>query len=107
MSSEERALGSDVLVGGRAGAGATRPYCRSANLTLLLGVLGVGLGFLLMFAVLTPAAIVAGVRALREIRAEPALAGRARAWTGIALALVAPVLWVGLFVGLLADGVIS
>ena len=71
-----------------------------------LGVTGVGLGFLLLFAVLTPAAIVYGIRALREIHAEPQLSGRARAWTGIGLALVAPVLWVGLFVGLLSDGVI-
>lgn len=84
----------------------TRPASRAATWSLWLGVIGVALGFLLIFAVLTPAAIVYGIRALREIRAQPGLAGRTRAWTGIGLALVAPALWVGLFVGLLADGVI-
>jgi hypothetical protein len=79
---------------------------RSATLALGLGVCGVAFGFLLMFAVLTPAAIVFGVRGLREIRAEPSLRGRGRAWTGIGLAAVAPVLWVGLFVALLSEGVI-
>ena len=82
------------------------PRSDKATLAMWLGVTGIGLGFLLMFAVLTPAAIVCGVRALREIQAEPTLTGRGRAWTGIGLALVAPVLWVGLFVGLLSDGVI-
>ncbi len=79
---------------------------RAATWALWLGVLGIGLGFLLLFAVLTPAALVYGVRALREIRAEPGLTGRGRAWTGICLAVVAPFVWVGLFVGLLADGLI-
>jgi len=79
---------------------------RSATWALWLGVLGVAFGFLLMFAVLTPAAIVYGVRGLREIRAQPSLRGRGRAWTGIGLAAVAPFLWVGLFVAFLTDGVI-
>ncbi len=65
----------------RSGGGGT-VQSRSANWAFWLGVLGIGLGFLLMFAVLTPAAIVYGVRGLREIRAEPALRGRGRAWTG-------------------------
>jgi uncharacterized protein DUF4190 len=78
---------------------------RSATWSLWLGVLGVALGFLLMFAVLTPAAIVYGVRGLREIRAEPQLSGRRRAWAGIGLGIVAPLLWVGVFVALLVDGV--
>jgi hypothetical protein len=78
---------------------------RHATMALWLGVLGVGLGFLLMFAVLTPAAIVYGVRGLRDIRARPELSGRARAWTGIGLAIAAPVLWVGVFVTLLVDGI--
>jgi hypothetical protein len=81
-------------------------HSRSATWALGLGVGGVGLGFLLLFAVLTPAAIVYGLRGLREIRAEPALRGRGRAWTGIGLAVVAPFLWVGLFVALLTDGVL-
>ena len=50
-------------------------HSRSATWALGLGVCGVGLGFLLMFAVLTPAAIVYGIRGLREIRAEPSLRG--------------------------------
>ncbi|HLI59115.1 MAG TPA: DUF4190 domain-containing protein [Solirubrobacteraceae bacterium] len=79
---------------------------RSATWALWLGVCGVALGFLLMFAVLTPAAIVYGLRGLREIRADPAMRGRARAWTGIGLAALAPFLWVGVFVSLLSDGVI-
>jgi hypothetical protein len=89
----------------RSGGGGT-VQSRSATWAFWLGVLGIGLGFLLMFAVLTPAAIVYGVRGLREIRAEPALRGRGRAWTGIGLAAAAPVLWVGVFVALLTDGVI-
>jgi hypothetical protein len=79
---------------------------RSATWALGLGVLGIALGFLLLFAVLTPAAIIYGVRGLREVRAEPALRGRGRAWTGIGLAVVAPFLWVGLFVALLTEGLI-
>lgn len=79
---------------------------RSATLSMWLGILGFALGFLLLFTVLTPAAIVCGIRALREIRDVPQLRGRGRALTGIALAIVAPVVWVGLFVGLLADGVL-
>jgi hypothetical protein len=78
---------------------------RAANWSLGLGILGVALGFLLMFAVLTPAAIVYGVRGLREIRADPELGGRWRAWTGIGLGVVAPPRWVGVFVALLVSGV--
>ena len=81
-------------------------HSRSATWALGLGVCGVAFGFLLMFAVLTPAAIVYGVRGLREIRAQPALRGRGRAWTGIGLAAVAPFLWVGVFVALFNDGVL-
>jgi hypothetical protein len=82
------------------------PQSRPATWALWLGLAGVGLGFMLMFMVLTPAAIVCGVRGLREIHAQPELTGRARAWWGILLGLVAPFLWVGLFVGLLVDGVL-
>ena len=81
-------------------------HSRAATWALGLGIVGVAFGFLLMFAVLTPAAIVYGVRGLREVRAEPRLRGRGRAWTGIGLAVLAPVLWVGLFVALLSNGVI-
>jgi len=81
-------------------------HSRSATWALGLGVCGIAFGFLLMFAVLTPAAIVYGVRGLREIRAEPSLRGRGRAWAGMGLAAVAPLLWVGVFVALLSDGVL-
>ena len=81
------------------------PRSERATWALWLGVAGVGFGFLLIFAVLTPAAIVYGVRALRDIRARPELTGRARAWTGIGLAIVAPLLWVGVFVALLVQGI--
>jgi hypothetical protein len=84
----------------------TGGHSRAATWSLGLGALGVALGFLLMFAVLTPAAIVYGVRGLREIRAEPTLGGRWRAWTGIGLAVVAPLLWVGVFVALLTNGLL-
>lgn len=90
---------------GRRSAGESM-HSRSATWALGLGVCGVAFGFLLMFAVLTPAAIIYGVRGLREIRAQPALRGRGRAWTGIGLAAVAPLLWVGVFVALLTDGVL-
>ena len=79
---------------------------RNASWSLYLGLLGVGLGFMLMFTVLTPAGVITGVRGLREIAAEPGQRGRGRAWTGIGLSILAPPLWVGLFVGLLAFGVI-
>jgi hypothetical protein len=73
------------------------PQSRKANLSLWLGAGGFVLGFLLMFAVLTPAAIVAAVGALREIRVQPSLCGRWKAWTGIGFAIAAPVLWVSAF----------
>ena len=82
------------------------PRSERATWALWLGLAGVGLGFMLMFAVLTPAAVVCGVRGLREIHARPELTGRGRAWWGILLGLVAPFLWVGLFVGLLVNGVL-
>ncbi len=82
------------------------PRSQSATWALWLGLAGVGLGFMLMFAVLTPLAVVYGVRGLREIHASPELTGRGRAWLGIILGLIAPVLWVGLFVGLLVNGVV-
>jgi hypothetical protein len=82
------------------------PRSERATWALWLGLAGVGLGFMLMFIVLTPAAIVCGVRGLREIHAQPELTGRGRAWWGIVLGLVAPFLWVGLFVALLVDGVL-
>jgi hypothetical protein len=82
------------------------PRSQRATWALWLGLAGVGLGFMLMFAVLTPAAIICGVRGLREIHAQPQLTGRARAWWGIILGLVAPFLWVGLFVSLLVNGVL-
>jgi hypothetical protein len=90
--------------GSRSAGGAI--HSRSATWALGLGLCGLGLGFLLMFAVLTPAAIVYGVRGLREIHADPTLRGRGRAWTGIGLAAVAPFRWVGLFVALLTEGVL-
>ena len=102
---DERSPGAGVLTGKQRSAAGARPRSEKANWALGLGVLGIALGFLLMFAVLTPAAIVVGVRALREIRAEPQLTGRRRAWTGIGLAIVAPLLWLGVFVAFLVDGV--
>jgi hypothetical protein len=78
---------------------------RDATWALWLGAGGIVLGPLLMFAVLTPAAIVYGIRGLREIHARPELAGRTRAWTGITLGVIAPFLWVGVFVAFLADGI--
>jgi hypothetical protein len=73
------------------------PESRRANLSLWLGAGGFVLGFLLLFAILTPAAIVTAVGALREIRLRPSLRGRWKAWTGICLAVAAPVLWVSAF----------
>jgi hypothetical protein len=85
-------------------AGAAPTTSRKANLSLAIGAAGLVLGFLLLFAVLTPAAIVAAVAALREIRVEPALRGRWRAWTGIGLAIAAPVLWVSAFLAFAENG---
>jgi hypothetical protein len=77
---------------------------RKANLSLAFGVGGLVLGFLLMFAVLTPAAIVTAVGALKEIRVQPGLRGRWKAWTGIGLAVAAPVLWVSAFLAFAENG---
>ncbi len=77
---------------------------RKANLSLTLGAGGLMLGFLLLFAVLTPAAIVTAVGALKEIRVQPALRGRWKAWTGIGLAVAAPVLWVSAFLTFAENG---
>lgn len=73
---------------------------RKADLSLGIGAAGLLLGFLLLFAILTPAAIITGVSALKEIRTRPTLRGRWKAWTGIGLAIAAPVLWVSAFLAL-------
>jgi hypothetical protein len=85
-------------------AGPVPTSSRKANLSLAIGAAGLALGFLLLFAVLTPAAIVTGVSALREIRLRPGLRGRWKAWTGIGLAIVAPVLWVSAFLSFADTG---
>jgi hypothetical protein len=85
-------------------AGGSRPESRKASLSLMLGAAGLVLGFLLLFAVLTPAAIAAAVGALRDIRVQPSLRGRWKAWTGIGLAIVAPVLWVSAFLTFAESG---
>ncbi len=77
---------------------------RKADLSLAIGAGGLVLGFLLLFAVLTPAAIYTGVGALKEIRVRPALRGRWKAWTGIGLAIAAPVLWISAFLAFAENG---
>jgi hypothetical protein len=90
--------------GAVAAAGPARPSSRKADLSLAIGAAGLVLGFLLLFAVLTPAAIFTAVGALREIRIQPALRGRWKAWTGIGLAIAAPVLWVSAFLAFAENG---
>jgi hypothetical protein len=80
------------------------PESRRANLSLWLGLAGFVLGFLLLFAILTPATIIAAVGGLREIRLRPSLRGRWKAWTGIGLAIAAPVLWVSAFLAFAENG---
>jgi hypothetical protein len=80
---------------------------RKADLSLGIGAAGFVLGFLLLFAVLTPAAIVTGVGALKEIRIQPTLRGRWKAWTGIGLAVAAPVLWVSAFLAIAENGTLG
>ena len=92
---------TQVTLGVSAGRG---PESRKANLSLWLGVAGFILGFLLMFAVLTPAAIIAAIGGLREIRLQPSLRGRWKAWTGLGLAIAAPVLWVSAFLTFAENG---
>ncbi len=77
---------------------------RKAELSLAIGAAGLVLGFLLLFAALTPAAIYTGVGALKEIRVQPALRGRWKAWTGIGLAIAAPVLWISAFLAFAENG---
>jgi hypothetical protein len=89
------------------GPGSIRPGAVKANLSLGIGAAGLVLGFLLLFAVLTPAAIVTGVGALNEIRIQPALRGRWKAWTGIGLAVAAPVLWVSAFLAIAENGTLG
>lgn len=92
--------GSDA---GAAGAGPLHvaaergPQSRKAAWSLWLGLAGFAFGFLLMFAVFTPAGLVAAVGALRDMRLQPSLRGRWKAWTGIGLAIVSPILWVSAF----------
>jgi hypothetical protein len=73
------------------------PQSRKAAWSLWLGLAGFAFGFLLMFAVFTPAGLVAAVGALRDMRVQPSLRGRWKAWTGIGLAIVSPILWVSAF----------
>ena len=97
--------GPDTMTPGTvAAAGSAPTSSRKANLSLAIGAAGMVLGFLLLFAVLTPAAIVTAVGALKEIRVQPALRGRWKAWTGIGLAIVAPVLWVSAFLAFAETG---
>jgi hypothetical protein len=97
--------GPDATTPGAVAAASPAPTTsRKANLSLAIGAAGFALGFLLLFAVLTPAAIVTAVGALKEIRVEPALRGRWRAWTGIGLAVAAPVLWVSAFLAFAENG---
>jgi hypothetical protein len=97
--------GPDAMTPGTATAAGPAPTTsRKANLSLAIGAAGLVLGFLLLFAVLTPAAIVTAVGALKEIRVQPALRGRWKAWTGIGLAVVAPVLWVSAFLTFAENG---
>jgi hypothetical protein len=97
--------GPDAMTPGTvAAAGPPPTSSRKANLSLAIGAAGLVLGFLLLFAVLTPAAIVTGVGALKEIRVRPALRGRWKAWTGIGLAVAAPVLWVSAFLTFAENG---
>ncbi|MFZ0384688.1 MAG: hypothetical protein WAL22_03400 [Solirubrobacteraceae bacterium] len=93
-----------MISGTVTGAGPSPRSCRKADLSLALGAAGLVLGFLLLFAILTPAAIATAVGALKEIRVQPALRGKWRAWTGIGLALVAPVLWVSAFLAFAEHG---
>jgi len=86
------------------GAGASRPRSTKATVALLLAVLGLLLGFVFLFVVLTPAAIVVAALALRDIGRNEALRGRWRAWTAIALAIIGPVLWLAIFLAALAGG---
>jgi hypothetical protein len=90
--------------GSMTAAGPTPTSSRKADLSLAIGAAGLLLGFLLLFAVLTPAAIVTAVGALKEIRLQPALRGRWKAWTGIGLAVLAPVLWVSMFLTIAENG---
>ena len=50
------------------------------------------------------AGILTAVGALKEIRGQPALRGRWKAWTGIGLAVAAPVLWVSVFLAVAENG---
>jgi hypothetical protein len=93
--------GADAMTSGTAAAGGHSPRSsRRADVSLALGVAGLVLGFLLLFAILTPAAILTAIAALKEIRVHPGLRGRWKAWTGIGLAVVAPVLWVSAFLAI-------
>jgi hypothetical protein len=100
--------GPDAMTPGAVATADAGPITsRKANLSLAIGAAGLVLGFLLLFAILTPAAIFAAVGALKEIRLQPALRGRWKAWTGIGLAVVAPVLWVSAFLALAENGTVG
>jgi hypothetical protein len=73
------------------------PSSRKAVTSLVLAVLSVLFGWVGLFLLLTPLAIVFGSLALRDIRHGRAIKGRRMAWVAIVASILAPVVWILLF----------
>jgi uncharacterized Tic20 family protein len=100
-------LGTEVLSQGavlRQSPDIDRPRSTKATVSIVLAVLSLLLGWLFLFVLLTPAAIVIGALSLRDIRRNHALKGRWRARIAIAIAIIAPFFWILIYLAVLTAG---
>ena len=72
---------------------AGRPRSRKASWSLALAVIGWLLGGLIVPLLCSPAAVIEGIRALREVRAHPELKGRRLAIAAIVLGTLGFLFW--------------
>ena len=77
---------------------------RKAVVALVLAVSCVLFGWIGAWIILTPLAIVFGVLALHDIRHGRAVNGRRMAWTAIVMSILAPVVWIVLYLVAIAGG---
>jgi hypothetical protein len=77
---------------------------RKAVVALALAVACVLFGWTGAWILLTPLTIVFGALALRDVRKGRAVNGRRMAWCAIAMSILAPVVWILLYLVVLAGG---
>ncbi len=71
----------------------SRPRSRKASWALALAVIGAVFGGLIVPLFCSPAAVIQGIRALREIRAHPELKGKRLAIAAIVLGTLGFLFW--------------